>query len=573
MWRSWSVSRKIGLIPIGAALILLIIIILARYGWTQSDVLMDKVKDGYFPASELTRDLVEKLDGIQRGLNDAVAAQDAEQLNELDKRQAEFLGLLAKAKDNPTLKADDVASLSRRFTGYYTLARQTTERLIRRESGEELAARLQGMQREYVAIRESVQKIREQGQRGMQDAFAQAQRNQLQSRRTMVAIGVLSVVSIALVAAFSLLLVRTIVRPVQRAAAAAERLAQGDLDLSLKADSNDEIGHLIGSVQRLVAYLREIAEVSEGIAAGDLTVEPQPRSQNDRLGLSSRSMVQKLSAIVADLRLGAGTMETAAHEVSATSLTLSRGTSDQAASVEETSSSLEEMTASITQNASNSRQMEQMAVEGAKAAEESGAAVVETVAAMRAIAERITIIEEIAYQTNLLALNAAIEAARAGEHGRGFAVVAAEVRRLAERSQESANEIAKVAGSSVRLAERSGQLLTDLVPSIRKTAELVQEVALASSEQTGGVHQINDAVRRVDEVAQRNAAAAEELATTAEEMAAQAVALKEKIGYFRIAEGEKALAPPVRVSPRPVERPRAEPTAIPPGERKDFVRF
>jgi methyl-accepting chemotaxis protein len=573
MWKSWNVSRKIALMPIGAALTLVIIIILARYGTTKSDVLMDQVKEGYFPASELTRDLVEKLDGIQRGLQDAVAAQDAEQLSEPDQKQTEFLGLLAKARSNRTLKAEDIAGLTQRFTDYYALARRTVERLIRRESGEDLAVSLQSYQREYAAIRESVQKMRERGQQGMQGVFEQARRNQQQSTRTMVAISLLSVGTIALLGALSFLLVRTIVRPVQRTAAAAERLALGDLDLNLTADSKDEIGQLIGSVQRLALYLREMAEMSEAIAAGDLTVEPRPRSESDRLGLSFRNMVQNLSAIVGDLRLGVGTLETASREVSATSLTLSRGTSDQAASVEETSSSLEEMTASITQNATNSRQMEQMAIEGSDAAEKSGAAVVETVAAMKAIAERITIIEEIAYQTNLLALNAAIEAARAGDHGRGFAVVAAEVRRLAERSQESANEIAKVAGSSVRLAERSGQLLTDLVPSIRKTAELVQEVALASSEQSGGVNQINDAVRRVDDVAQRNAAAAEELATTAEEMAAQAVALKEKMGHFRIAESAPAPAPPIRVPLKPVERPRPDVAAIPPGERRDFVRF
>ncbi len=573
MWKGWRISRKVALMPISAALTLVVIMILARYGMTQSDVLLDQIKDGYFPAAELTRDLVEHLDGIQRGLKDAAAAQDIEELKGPDQLRTEFLSLLEQAKHNRTLAADEIAALTRRFTEYYTLARSTTERLIRRESGEGLAAALQSMQREYIAIRQDVEQMRDRGRQGMQGAFAQAQQNQGQSTRTLVAISILSVVAIAALGGLSVLLVRTIVRPVQRTAAAAERLAQGDLDLTLKADSTDEIGQMIDAVQRLVAYLRAMAEMAEAIAGGDLIVEPEPRSEGDRLSHSFRSMVRKLSSIVADLRLGVGTLETASREVSATSLTLSRGTSDQAASVEETSSSLEEMTASITQNASNSRQMEQMAIQGAKAAEESGAAVVETVAAMRAIAERITIIEEIAYQTNLLALNAAIEAARAGEHGRGFAVVAAEVRRLAERSQESANEIAKVAGSSVRLAERSGQLLTDLVPSIRKTAELVQEVALASSEQSGGVNQINDAVRRVDDVAQRNAAAAEELATTAEEMQAQAMALKEKMGYFRIADSAAIPAPAPKPHPRAVEHPRTEAAPIPPGERKDFVRF
>ena len=212
--------------------------------------------------------------------------------------------------------------------------------------------------------------------------------------------------------------------------------------------------------------------------------------------------------------------------------------SQQAASVEETSSSLEEIGASIKQNAENSRTMERMALKGTKDAEESGASVRESVRAMQTIAEQITIIEEIAYQTNLLALNAAIEAGRAGEHGRGFAVVAAEVRKLAERSRTAAKEISGVALRSVTIAEKSGTFLDELVPSIKKTADLVQEVAAASSEQSHGVAQLAGAMSEVDRVTQRNAAAAEELASTAEEMAAQAESLQVLVDYFHLAGGE-----------------------------------
>jgi methyl-accepting chemotaxis protein len=192
------------------------------------------------------------------------------------------------------------------------------------------------------------------------------------------------------------------------------------------------------------------------------------------------------------------------------------------------------MSASISQNAENSRQMEQMAVKGSKDADESGKAVKETVDAMKSIAERISIIEEIAYQTNLLALNAAIEAARAGDHGKGFAVVATEVRKLAERSQTAAKEIGGLAGSSVQIAERAGQLLVELVPSIKKTADLVQEVSAASREQSSGVTQINKAMAQVDQVTQRNASSSEELSGTSEEMASQAEALQEMMSFFRV---------------------------------------
>jgi methyl-accepting chemotaxis protein len=209
------------------------------------------------------------------------------------------------------------------------------------------------------------------------------------------------------------------------------------------------------------------------------------------------------------------------------------------------------MSASITKNAENSRSMEQMALQGSHDAAESGKSVGDTVTAMKDIAEKISIIEEIAYQTNLLALNAAIEAARAGEHGKGFAVVATEVRKLAERSQSAAREIGGLAGSSVRVAERSGKLLADLVPAIKKTADLVQEVAAASTEQAAGVSQINRALLAVDQVTQRNASASEELASTAEEMSAQAESLQQLVAFFRVDMAEAAAIQSAAARPAP----------------------
>jgi methyl-accepting chemotaxis protein len=213
------------------------------------------------------------------------------------------------------------------------------------------------------------------------------------------------------------------------------------------------------------------------------------------------------------------------------------------------------MSASIGQNADHSRQTEQMASRGAVDTEESGRAMSESVEAMKAIAVKISIVEELAYQTNLLALNAAIEAARAGEHGRGFAVVATEVRKLAERSQAASRDITALADSSVKAAEVAGTRMRELVPSIRKTSELVQDVAAACREQAAGVAQINQAIAQVDQVTQRNASAAEELASTAEELSSQAEALHDLMGFFRVAdlrgpyEGQRAHGGTVRSSP------------------------
>jgi methyl-accepting chemotaxis protein len=555
MLRNLRIAYKIWALPILAAAALIFIVIVAPRAVTKNEELMSLIETGYFPASELTRDLTETLSEIQRGLQDAAAAQDEEFLGEVDELRDAFVSHLRSGADNPSLDDDELRALESRFDAYYTLARGTTVRVIRAETGEGLAAALENMQAQYNALRSTVEGLRTRGQSNMEQAFAEARENQRRSNGLLEQITWFSLACIALLAVVSFFLVRTITGPVEGAVVAANRLAEGDVEASIEVTSRDEIGQLLAAMQRMGEYLREMAGVAEVMAGGDLSVEVGPRGEKDTLGTAFRSMVVRLSNTIAELRGGAQTLFTASREVSATSQTLSEGTSEQAASVEEAASSLEQMTASITQNATNSRQTEQMAIKGASMADETGTAVNETREAMKSIAEKISIVEEIAYQTNLLALNAAIEAARAGEHGKGFAVVATEVRRLAERSQVAAKEIGGLAASSVQVAERSSSFLEELVPSIRKTAELVQEVAAASDEQSSGVSQINGAMNRVDQVAQRNASAAEELATTAEEMASQAAALQQSMSFFNLD------------GPRPHDEataPRSGPTEAPP---------
>ncbi len=313
-----------------------------------------------------------------------------------------------------------------------------------------------------------------------------------QVRGRALAIGAIALVLAIMLA---LLLGRSVTTPLRGLVRLAANVAKGDLSQRFAVDRHDEMGQLT-------------------VAIGE--------------------MVGKLAGVFTEIRDGANALADAATQLAATSQSLSQGTSEQAASVEETTASLEQMSASITQNAENSRQCEQMAVKGARDAVENGQAVNQAVTSMKAIADKVSIIDEIAYQTNLLALNAAIEAARAGEHGKGFAVVATEVRKLAERSQAAAKEITVLATGSVQVAERSGALLSELVPSIEKTAALVQEVTVASGEQASGVAQVNRAIGQMDTATQRNASTAEELASTAAQLAAQAAALQNVIAFFTL---------------------------------------
>jgi methyl-accepting chemotaxis protein len=305
------------------------------------------------------------------------------------------------------------------------------------------------------------------------------------------------------------------------------------------------------------------ADVLARVAKGDLTVTISDNFLNskDEVGGMLKAMdmmITDLNKIASDIINGAENIAAATMQVAQSSQELSQRTSEQASSVEEISSSIEEMTATIRQNADNASQTEKIATKSSGDASESGNIVKQTVQAMNEIADKISIVQEIARQTNLLSLNASIEAARAGEHGKGFAVVASGVQKLAERSQLSATEIGKLAKTSVEIAILAGEMLTRLVPDIQKTSELVTEINAASGEQSSGVQQINNAIQQLNTVVQQNASSSEELASTSEEVTAQAQSLKETIGYFKISEEQhhtKAVTHIPRIGPKPAAKP------------------
>jgi methyl-accepting chemotaxis protein len=320
-----------------------------------------------------------------------------------------------------------------------------------------------------------------------------------------------------------------------------EAAARGDFGARLSTQGKTGFfAHLSCGMNQLLDTsehgLSDVARVLSAVAEGDLT----ERITADYQGLfgqvkdSVNTTAEKLTQVIGEVRAAADALTGAANQVSSTAQSLSQAASEQAASVEETTSQIDVMSASITQNSDNARVTDGMATKTTREAVDGGAAVSQTVIAMKQIAAKIGIVDDIAYQTNLLALNAAIEAARAGEHGKGFAVVAAEVRKLAERSQEAAKEISELASSSVFTAERAGKLLDEIVPSIQKTSELVQEIAAASSEQSESVSQIGGAMGQLSKATQQNASASEELAATSEELSGQAEQLQQSIAFFTI---------------------------------------
>ncbi|HZX29800.1 MAG TPA: methyl-accepting chemotaxis protein [Rhodocyclaceae bacterium] len=333
------------------------------------------------------------------------------------------------------------------------------------------------------------------------------------------------------------------IEAVNRLIADANTLSQATVDgkLDVRADASRHQGDfkkivdgLNGVMEAIVSPVNEITRVMTAMEQGDLThsITAEYRGQLKALCDTVNVTVEKLAQTITDVNSTAETLASASTQVSSTAQSLSQASSEQAASVEETSASIEQMSASIRQNTENAKVADGMSAEGTEKAAEGGEAVTETVAAMKQIAKRIGIIDDIAYQTNLLALNAAIEAARAGEHGKGFAVVAAEVRKLAERSQVAAQEIGQLAGNSVGLAEKAGKLLDEIVPATKKTADLVQEITAGSEEQSAGVEQINTAMNQLNQITQQNASASEELAATSEEMSAQAESLKSLMAFF-----------------------------------------
>jgi len=424
----------------------------------------------------------------------------------------------------------------------------------------------------------------------LSEAAASAQSEEADAQRTLLlAMAVVCALAIAAAAWISL----SISRGLGRAVGLANAVAAGDLSQTVAAAGNDEIKDLLDALNRMTANLNATAAtadavaegdlsvrlqrlsdkdrlgiafermmenlnatavVADAIADGDLTIELQRRSNKDRIGKALEAMLTKLRGIVGDAMSAAESVSSGSRQLSASAEKLSEGATEQAASAEEASASMEQMSANVKQNSQNANTTEKIARQSAMDAAVSGVAVGRAVEAMQTIAEKISIVQEIARQTDLLALNAAVEAARAGEHGKGFAVVASEVRKLAERSQAAATEISTLSANTAKAAQEAGGMLAKLVPDIKRTADLVEEITAACREQDVGSSQINQAIQQLDQVTQQNAGASEQVSTTSGQLSEQAERLHATIAFFRVDQKDRVSRDGAEAAVRSPER-------------------
>ena len=490
-------AHKMAALPVLAALGFLSILVTLQVVGARNASLLDAIQQRYFPAYASTDSLQQTLTGVQRSLQDAVAAADANALGSTDALRDQFLTTLKSAGDSGALDRETARDLAARFSRYFEVARQTSRLMIGGTTGDGVVASLQAMTGQYKDLRTRLDELARDNRRQIERAFATARANQ---RSSVLAATSMTAVSILALSVLSFVLIRALIRPLSEAVAVTRRLAEGDLSADLEARSADEVGDLAVAVQRMIAYFREMAAVASRIAHWDLRTEISPRSEADLLGLAFQQMATNLRRILADVKETAEGVAATAEELSASAQQISSGAGVQSESAEETSTTMVEMASRL---------------DSVNRSTQALAANVDATAS--SIDEMSSSIQEVARSSEtLLALNAAIEAARAGDAGRGFAVVADEIKRLAERSMSSAREISSfietVQGDTGEAVLLSQRLLQQIVDAVNRSTELVRDVSTAVREQSAGAAQIIKTTSTMQQVTQQLAVAAREQA-------------------------------------------------------------